>query len=137
MAAHTSIHASLSNVLHTVPHYETDNHTVVLPRPVLGVVLLAQKRIWHVSQRLALQNASVLPNRITRNGHISQLQNMKTDKHSCCSAFLNSPLHIGFPEARSEGRTSRMPPNLKALKSYLATVTVQTCGHLQLVGLAQ
>ena len=45
MAVHTSIHASLSNVLHTVPHFETDNHTVVLPRPVLGVVLLAQKRI--------------------------------------------------------------------------------------------
>ena len=53
MAVHTSIHASLSNVLHTVPHYETDNHTVVLPRPVLGVVLLAQKgsgllvKVWH------------------------------------------------------------------------------------------
>ena len=53
MAVHTSIHALLNNVLHAVPHYETDNHTVVLPRPVLGVVLLAQKgsgllvKVWH------------------------------------------------------------------------------------------
>ena len=113
-------------MLHTVPHYETDNHTVVLPRPLLGVILLAQKRIWHVSQSLALQNASVSPNWITRNGHIT-MANTKTDKHSCCWAFLNRPLHIGFPEARSERRTSRMPLNHKALKSYLLSKLVVIC----------
>ena len=64
---------------------------------------------------------------------MSQMRNAKTDEHSCCWAFHNRSMHIGFPKARSEGRTGRMPPfkplaSIFALQCYLETV--QTWGHL-------
>ena len=55
------------------------------------------------------------------------MANTKTDKHSCCWAFLNRPLQIEFLKARSDRKTSTMPLNHKALKSYLLSKLVVIC----------